>query len=521
MKKISAVLLIAVLAGGLVFAGFSGEASVTGSYNLDSKDYGFANGTNVKFDLDFVKELGSAKGEGAIFAEINATLALKLYDGEKGLDAADPIDAKIIPIAKIDSAKIYGENWSVDITGVPGVADFAESPIDTSTVKYEDDDYGFDKADYTSKETWKIGYQKAPGLAVTLYGYTLGVGGKHVAESNIETDVKKVYAGTDISAYLGTPDISLADGMTLKAAATFYQNHTNNITDPKKAKKGEAVPDDYDTKRGRAVGGSLKFAYESDSIKASIAADLGYTLQKYTVDQTAQVSTLDTSFKGKFDMDTLASFAMDPVAVDVYFNTAKAAAATVLKPENKMLLSAQVVTDLNSFDIPVKLTVTGKDLLQNMDLGLKAEVTAMEGLTITVKGGYVINSAARDIITVPTDFNVGKWSAGLDGKYEMDIMTVEAGFGIGNSGAKNALETKDATSQTQYNDIALTAEEKAKSLIVSAKASVATTSLIPGAELKLGWSGNDLTKVYKIVADKNKDENNNLGKVELSCKIAF
>lgn len=77
-------------------------------------------------------------------------------------------------------------------------------------------------------------------------------------------------------------------------------------------------------------------------------------------------------------MDLAANFTYDFVTVDAYLNTAK------------------VATDLNAFDVPVKVELTGKDLLATTDLSVKATVTAIENLELTVSGGYVLNTVGRD-----------------------------------------------------------------------------------------------------------------------------
>ena len=59
----------------------------------------------------------------------------------------------------------------------------------------------------------------------------------------------------------------------------------------------------------------------------------------------------------------------------------------------------------------------------------------------------------------------------------------------------------------------------ANQVVLGASASVSTTSIIPGAELKLAWeNGDDLLKVFEYSAA---DEVYNYGKITASCKIAF
>ena len=90
MKKTIAILLVAVLAAGSVFAGFSGSANVKAGYDLQNKEYGFfGNGTNVKFDLSLGKEDAEKVAEGEVYASIKASLEAKIannpYTGDSSV----------------------------------------------------------------------------------------------------------------------------------------------------------------------------------------------------------------------------------------------------------------------------------------------------------------------------------------------------------------------------------------------------------------------------------------------------
>ena len=133
------------------------------------------------------------------------------------------------------------------------------------------------------------------------------------------------------------------------------------------------------------------------------------------------------------------------------------------------------MTDLNSFEVPVKLTVTGKDLVNDQDLGLKAEFTVAD-VTLTPSVGYVIGTE-----TFKTGLKVG---------YTHEYFTLAA----------------ETSVETGF--------EKANTTL-KASASVENTTLIPGATLKLAWSdANDLINA------KNAD-NNNYGTVIASLEVKF
>ena len=65
MKKTIAILLVAVLAAGSVFAGFSGSADLTAGFYIDAKKYDFIeNGTELKVAFDVTTGEDAASGEG-------------------------------------------------------------------------------------------------------------------------------------------------------------------------------------------------------------------------------------------------------------------------------------------------------------------------------------------------------------------------------------------------------------------------------------------------------------------------
>ena len=75
-KSLLATLLVAILASSMVFAGFSGNATVGAFYDFDTNYYGMSNGTSVNFDLALGTEDVDKKAEGDIYASIKATLSL-------------------------------------------------------------------------------------------------------------------------------------------------------------------------------------------------------------------------------------------------------------------------------------------------------------------------------------------------------------------------------------------------------------------------------------------------------------
>ena len=243
-----------------------------------------------------------------------------------------------------------------------------------------------------------------------------------------------------------------------------------------------------------------------------------------------------------FDMDVAANFKYDFVTVDAYLNTAKATAKADNAVALPLLLSAKVATDLNAFDVPVKLELTGKDLLATTDLSVKATVTAIENLELTVSGGYVLNTLGRNAGFMYVYKNltekpvVGQWSAKVGAKYTASFATISGEVSMKNWGLNDvanmystqfdtdptkaakatelvaayieAYELKDGQygSKNDFNTLS-------SRLVLGAKVSVENTTLIPGATLKLAWEGKDLANKYaKGVTN---------GTVAASCTIKF
>ena len=78
MKKILTVALVALLAAGTAFAGFSGNANIKLGYDFENGNYGFKYGTGFDVNLDLVTAAGEQKGEGDVYAGIKASVALTL-----------------------------------------------------------------------------------------------------------------------------------------------------------------------------------------------------------------------------------------------------------------------------------------------------------------------------------------------------------------------------------------------------------------------------------------------------------
>ena len=416
MKKILSIALVALLAAS-AFAGFTGSANVDFGFDTESQKWGFVNGTKTEVKVDLMTGSVDKKAEGDVYAGIAAEFAIK-WDSTK-TNKTDESTKAVLEVlnpgftSKISKAYITDGNWELSILCVNAASNYAKSAID-----FDEKDKPYNYAIPTVKDV--------PGVAFSMAGYKASFGINGTKDTDLETSVT-----------FETPAYELAEGFTLGAAANY-------------AYKMQAK----DTK-ANALGASVKAAYENDTFSLAVASDLGYDIK-------AEV----------FGADVAAKFSVTPVVVDFYY-------ATLAKAENdpagiKNLLSAQVTTDLTAFDVPLKLTVAGKNLINKQDLS--AEVVApIDPVTITVNGGYVIQDE--------------KWNVGGSVAYTHDLFTAKAGVKVSGTAGQDDVK-------------------------LGANASISSSALVPGATLSLAWKdSSDAIKMDLL--------NKHYGQVVASCKIEF
>ena len=456
MKKTIAILLVAIMAVGSAFAALTGSAQVGFGANFDNGNYGFiGNGNSVDINFELTNQTGEAVGEGDIYASIKGSLVLEVFQAENAYDEAkneklpfylvgDWGDKSYIGLgASIDEAKIGGANWYVSLLGVPGAPDFATSAIDTYDKAVKKYGIVTDSDGDTGNASWSVPYVKAPGVEVGIADYVIGAGFWADAQQTPDVDLFAQYAAT---AYFKTPEYDF-NGLGLQAGAVYSLSSGD---------ADKSFSDKNDSKAYNAAGASLKLSYANDILSASVASDLGYDFENK-----------------EFGADVAANFTYDFLTFDAYYGTnPKTSEKDPKNTEN--LLSAQVVTDLNSFDVPVKVTVSGKDLINKQDLDLSVEFK-VASLTLTPSVGYVIGDE--------------KFNAGLKAQYDHEYVVAKA----------------EASVVTGFDKASTT---------LKASASVENSTLIPGATLKLEWKdAKDLLNTQP--------ENSNYGKVIASVKVEF
>ena len=534
MKKTIAILLVAILAVSSVFAAFSGEAKLGFGEaklgfggNLDNGNFGFIDkSADVKFDLELATADAESVGEGDVYASIKATFALKLSTGEKKYGEGDPyggiytgganIGTVAEPvtgvmygtfanyiIADITEAKVGGENWYVSLLGIADAPNYAESAIDTYTVEDGYDKYGMARDDFDKAYNYGVGFEKAPGVEVSVYDYKVGFG--LLGDYN-DDDNWKLEDNLKLSVFAETPEYDF-NGLTFQVGAVYSYSAFDKLD------KGVAKPYATDPDKARnAIGVSAKVGFANDTLSASVATDMGFNLA-------------EKKAKDVFDMDIAANFGWSFLTVDGYYGTYVKSGETptpvagdfdkTSSSYKENVLSFQAKFDLNTFDVPVAITASVKD--------------------VTANAGYVVNTVDaydKDFNKDNKDVFLGQWKLGADVEYDFGFAKLAAGVSAKNIGCKAAFDDmaklsddvvkayrEDSTAAQNEKELKKAINSYVNNVILGLSASISTESIIPGAELKLAWeNANDLLEIYKYNADAEKY---NFGKITASCKIAF
>ena len=452
MKKSLVVLLIVVLAVGSAFAAISGKFTGKYAIDFDKKEAGYTKG-NPDFDFTLYADTKETANEGNVYAKLAVSAKFGAYTSDPVYSSGIGYNWTITKkndttkeVADIESqwslsvteASINGADWKLDLVSTMNTANYAADGIDTLTSGDYSAAYGYSLklADKTST---------IPGTTLTYKGYKLGTGfNGPLADA------------TSAIVSVETADLAFND-FTAKAFAG-YSKQVNDIR----------------------VAGSVKAAY---SDVATVAADFGYT-------------------KEKFDADVALNVKYAPVTVDAYFATA--ASATVKDDkDNKVaentianLLSAKIAADLATYEVPVKLTVTGKNLLNDArNFDVVAETTYVADTTLT---GYFKNILSSKKVGAKAEYT------GI----EATTLTGEVSYTIGTKTlAVSADAEYEADLYTATFGAGLTYVDAAE---LTLSAGISSEKLVSGATLSLDYASGD-----NILAAGN------IGAVTASCEIAF
>ncbi len=397
MKKILSIALIAALALTSVFAvSFTGNASLNLGYDLDTKDYGFANvnGTTLKFGF----ELGSGNGESAGEKDLRAEIAgeFKVEFKEQEITASGtPLVSPVASTLKLTKANIlYKDLVTVGILNAGTSANYAAS--------YYVNDDGDPKSDIIT------GLKDVHGFTVKAYGVTGGFGfngnagtGKYAVLAHAALDDKTVAEGLTVAAgaaallkddtntFNANAKVAYAKDLLAASAAVDFQVAGENVL------LESAIAASYDFVKFNAYY-FTKDKFENNNLDAKLAAT-----------KTIDIVTLTGSFEANNIFDQANAFyanreftpAIEASAtVDAFTFGAKASYAIVAK---KLATEASVKYS-NDFltakaALNVNTTIETEDSTQ-LYVSASVESTALiDGATVSL--AYAPYADADDVVT--------------------------------------------------------------------------------------------------------------------------
>ena len=386
MKKIISIALVALLAASTVFAGISGYSNLGFGFNFSNGEFGFSPASALSVDIDIASEEAGNVGEGDVYAGISGSVALRL------VDAADPAngavkypyntknDTNVYSVgvfAFINEAYVAGQDWKVAFgTKSSNPVDFAKSAIDTYKTALKDAyDTPFWGKD--ANVSYKAPYASNSGVNATIKGFTVGAG---FVGTKGDTDTTVGY-----TAYALTPDFAFG-GASAKFGAVVSK--ANNAT------------------ANTSIGASAQIAFAQDAFSAKAAADFGFE----NVDGESAVH-FDVAGNVKYDFISADIYYVDYVKVTTYSLANWTPVAASKEYEN--LLSAKATLDLASFDVPVSLTIKGKDLINSQDLSASAKIAVSEAVKVSVGGGYNVKSE-KTSLSAGIEYSAEKFTASAD-----------------------------------------------------------------------------------------------------------
>jgi hypothetical protein len=278
---------------------------------------------------------------------------------------------------------------------------------------------------------------------------------------------------------LGTFSLGIVNGdFTALTATDVYvaaETASMELSEGLTAQAGVSVLVDTAITHNLELGASAMVDYVMDDMAVSFAIDTGLdALVDFGMDAFLSVETTDLSASAYYGtLNANADFDFDDTDLTglqnkVYDADGDNDFATLSDDDIYSipnLLNVVVDYSLASFDVPVSVCLTALDLVNTQDLDVQID--------------YAVNDMLSPYVTAGYDIDAADWCAGAGVTYTTDMYTADASFSISDAG------------------------------IVSAAASVESTTLVDGATLTVAWEdGDDLA-------------NGTLGTVTAYCEIDF
>ena len=408
MKKGIIVLLIAVLASSFAFASLSGHAGVIYNASFDDKSVGASNVSGLTFKFTFAsEEIKIDSSEDEIHVEVAASAKFILGSKVAGSNGIfidlDGTGRGIGAVVSLDTAKIVGKNWYVDITGTQGAYDYAKAAVLQAKTKEDEDDFGNGKGTFSNQAaTYKVLFAKLDGVTVGYNDFTASLG------FGYEKDLAFM-----VNATLETPEFAFNDdAVKVQAAAEFVRARIGDKT----ANLGATM-----------FGASAKATVAIQDVTVGAAADFGL---EYAGAEFGSLKETDT----KVNVDARVDFKYNFVDASLYTYAGKSGlegnvptgdGKTMVGDYHDFYLEAKAAFDLNTFELPLKVTVSAMNITNAEADNLGGQSKA--GITPAVKVEY-----AKDAVTAAASFDINtehkNWNALVYGTYAFEKFTAGAGL---------------------------------------------------------------------------------------------
>ena len=480
MKKTIAILLVAIMAVGFVFADatLSGKFTSKLAYDIDENKLAFSEPDNA-LDVNFSLSSGSAN-EDDIYAVIKGELTL-IYESDKAggdLEGGNGIESFINSDDskfEITEAAIYGQGWNLSILKADEMTKYAAG--------WETYNDGDDNVDL-----------KAPVSFKDDYGVTFTLDNIFKAGFSVDADFDE-NEGKNILAWASTDDLNIA-GIVANVSVGVTKDAASKFT---------------------YVGLGLEAGYENDSLGATVASDMsiGVPTEKnvdatFDVDVAANVNYADmVTVDAYYATDTILGWDMDDPAGSEPLDTYEEDRFFVVQPVSydadsiENYLSAKIGFDMNAFDVPVKLTLAAMDIVNNPYFDLEA-ATSVAGFDITVFGGYqaVFSEDYYGSAKLEKKLTDNYFHIGGDVAYTIEpVGTISGGIAYAiRMPNKDVYGYDDA-----FNELNLNLKLK-------------NTTLVSGATLEAGWESGNLIE-NKINGYKINDAE--VGEIYVKATIEF
>ena len=421
MKKGIIVLLIAVLASSFAFATLTGSAGIVyeATFAKDAFTFDTTNKKALDFKFTFTSdEVKVDSSEDAIHVEVaaSAKFILGKLKGADGYGVEIVADAPtsnrgIGIVASIDTAKIVGKNWYVSVLGTQSAYDYAKAAVLKTNDRTKYDDFGNSYTDDNEQAASYVSdYAKVAGITVGYNGFTVSGGVDIVSDDDLDF---KAHLG---SATIETPEFAFSDDAVKVQAAAQFSRFAFKLTDALKV-------------AATAMGASVKSTVAVQDITIGVAADMG-------LDYLSDDDEKDT----QFNFDARVDFKYNFVDASIYAYAGKSGLefgkvqgqlfdVDIYDYYKDFYLEAKAAFDLNAFELPLKVTVSAKNITNSEAVIYEKLYEGKAGIAPSIKVEY-----AKDAITAAASFGltlndgVKDWNALVYGTYAFEKFTAGAGL---------------------------------------------------------------------------------------------